>query len=197
MKILKTILKIIAVLVVVLLIASAFMPSSYKVERSITVNAPIEIVFAEANDFANMDHWSPWKDYDPAMKKNIEGIVGSPGYKLSWSSENENVGHGSLTRVTTETNKAITNDLAFEDFNMKSKDNWLFEQTQEGVKITWGNSGEIGYLWRIPMKMMNMEKMMAPDFEKGLSRIKEYCEAKINEAASMQPVAPADSADVK
>lgn len=197
MKILKSILKIIAALLVVLLIASAFMPSSYKVERSITVNAPVEKVFAEANDFANMDHWSPWKDYDPHMKKNIEGVVGAPGYKLSWSSENENVGHGSLTRVTTETNKVITNDLAFEDFNMKSKDNWLFEETQDGVKITWGNSGEIGYLWRIPMKMMNMEKMMAPDFEKGLSRIKEYCETKIKDETTIQPIAATDSVVVK
>lgn len=172
----KKLITILVVIVVLFVIVSMVMSSSYDVMRSTTINAPVEKVFDEVNNYANMEHWSPWKDYDPNMETIIEGNVGEPGYKFSWSSKVEQVGNGSLTRKVTETNKRIEDELFFADFNMKATAYWNFEQTASGVLVNWGNKGDIGFIWRIPMSIMNMEKQMSPDLEKGLSRLKEYCE---------------------
>jgi Polyketide cyclase / dehydrase and lipid transport len=177
-KVLKKILIVLGMLLLTLIAVSALLPPNYKVERTTTINAPMSLVFAQVNDFTLMDNWSPWLEYDPSMKKTYSGTVGQPGYSFSWESPHEKVGHGSLTRVTTEQDKAIINNLYFADFDNKSKDNWRFEQTIEGVKVSWFNTGEVPFIWRIPMTLMNMEKMMAPDFEKGLRKLKAYCERK-------------------
>jgi hypothetical protein len=190
MKILKIILACIGIIIVLFLIVSLFMPKTFDVQRSITIKAPAEKVFAEVNDFSNMDHWSPWKDYDPNAKATVEGMTDEPGYKYSWSSENKNVGNGSLTRITTDQNKSITNELYFADFKMKSTNYWNFENTDEGIKVTWGDKGELPFLFRFIGPMM--EKGMTPDFEKGLNRMKEYCEAKSQvETLIKEPVSTA------
>ena len=196
MKILKIILACIGIIILLFLVVSLFMPKTFDVQRSITIHAPADRVFAEVNDFSKMEHWSPWKDYDPNAKTTVEGNMGEPGYKFSWSSDNKNVGHGSLTRMTTEQNKSITNELYFEDFKMKSTNYWNFENAAGGIKVTWGDRGELPFLFRCMGPMM--EKGMAPDFEKGLNRMKEYCETKLpaDTAASTAVAMPTDTSSV-
>lgn len=161
------------------------------------------MVFDEINDFGKMNHWSPWKEIDPDMKTVVSGTKGQPGYKYSWGSENKKIGNGSIARTHTEENKILVSDLIFEDFDMKSKVTWMFDQTPEGVKVTWQNTGDIGFLFRIPITLMDMESMMAPDHEKGLKMLKDYCETEIRQltdeaaAAAMLPATSGDSIVVK
>ena len=176
MKFLKTFLIVVAVLLSLLLIVSVFMPSTFDVKREIIIDAPMPVVFNQVNDFNEMQNWSPWKDYDPQMKLTIEGEPGKAGYKYSWKSSDKNVGSGSLTRLSTEDGKAITNTLTFEDFEMKSTNYWTFEPAGDGVKVVWGDKGDVPFMARIFFALKNPDKMMGPDFEKGLNRMKEYCE---------------------
>ncbi len=174
MRILKFILSIIAILIGLYLLACLVMSKDYDVSRTITVNAPIELVFNQANDFNEMKNWSPWKDYDPNAEITITGELGMPGYKYAWKSKNENVGIGYMSRTKTEQNKLIENDLYFEGFENTSVSYWTFENTPEGVKVVWGNKGDMPFLMK-PLGPM-MDKWMGPDFEKGLQRIKDYVE---------------------
>ena len=204
MKALKIILIVIVVMAAGYLTVCATMPKSYKVERSIVINAPVASVFEEVSDFNYNQRWSPWKEYDPAMQITIDGKPGEAGYKYRWRSANEKIGHGTLTRIKTEPDKAISNKLVFEDFNMEGYVDWTFETLAEGTKATWTNSGELPFVMRAMSG--KMEKMMAPDLEKGLQLLKIYCESKpaqippINvELTSVQPfyyMAIRDSADV-
>lgn len=175
MKILKIVFLTLIAVIVLFLGISAMMPDESKVERSIVVNAPVETVFNEVNDFNNWDHWSPWKDYDPEMKNVIEGAPGAPGHKMSWSSNNPDVGAGSLTRITTSPNSEIENNLTFAGYDAHSRNLWKFENVAEGTRVTWTNIMPLP----IYMRLMagKMEEMMAPDFEKGLQRIKSVCES--------------------
>ena len=176
MKIIKTVLIVFSVLISMVLIVSLFLPSHYKVKRQIIINATMEEVFSQVNDFNKMQNWSPWRDYDPGMTITVEGEIGKAGYKYSWNSSNKEVGSGSLTRVNTQNERMISNELNFVDYQMKSLNVWTFEQMPEGVKVTWGNEGDIPFLGRIFFVMMDPDKMMGPDFEKGLERLKSYCE---------------------
>jgi uncharacterized protein YndB with AHSA1/START domain len=51
---------------------AASQPDSFQLERSITVKAPPEKVFALVNDFQQWGKWSPWDKKDPAMKVAAE-----------------------------------------------------------------------------------------------------------------------------
>lgn len=57
---LKTIAIVLVVLVVALLLYAATRPDSFRVERSTTIKAPPEKIFAAINDLRRWEAWSPW-----------------------------------------------------------------------------------------------------------------------------------------
>lgn len=61
-------LKIIAIAVVTIiagtLIFAATKPNTFRVERSMSINASAEKVFALINDFKRWGEWSPWDKKD-------------------------------------------------------------------------------------------------------------------------------------
>src|SRR2546422_5385912 len=65
--------KIIAIVVVVLLAAllvyAATKPDTFRVQRSASIKAPPEKIFALINDLHSWGAWSPWEKMDPAMKR--------------------------------------------------------------------------------------------------------------------------------
>ena len=65
---LKKILLILLVLVIAVLGYAATQPDSFAMERTISINAAPEKIFANVNDFHAWENWSPWAKLDPAMK---------------------------------------------------------------------------------------------------------------------------------
>jgi len=174
MKILKFLSIAIGALVVLFLLASALLPSAYKVERSIIVNAPVSSVYEEMRYFKNFKNWSPWYELDPEATITITGTDGEVGCKYAWSSKKENVGSGSLTRIKQEENKLLVSELYFADFGSTSHAGYRFEPADGGTKVTWFNEGSLPFMMRA-MGLM-MDGMMGKDFEKGLQKIKTYME---------------------
>ena len=43
------------------------LPSGFEVKRSIRVQAPLDITFAQVNDLRNWERWSPWTGADPTL----------------------------------------------------------------------------------------------------------------------------------
>jgi hypothetical protein len=52
---------------------AATRPDNFRVERSITINAPPARVFSLINDNRGWAAWPPWEKRDPAKKKNYSG----------------------------------------------------------------------------------------------------------------------------
>ena len=61
-KILLGLAAILAVLVIGFVIVVAVQPSTFRVERTATMAAPAEEIFAQVNDFHRWEDWSPWLD---------------------------------------------------------------------------------------------------------------------------------------
>lgn len=66
-------LKIVGLIIVALIVASliyaATRPDTFRLQRSITINAPPDRVFPFINDFHQWPLWSPWEKMDPNMRK--------------------------------------------------------------------------------------------------------------------------------
>jgi effector-binding domain-containing protein len=170
MKILKVIGIILAVIIVIAAILTFTLPTKYNVERSITIDAPRNIVYDQVRYFKNFTAWSPWSNLDPAMSYEISSPDGEIGSVYSWSGNNS-VGVGSLT------NTALSDDRIEQalDFTAPRESHdltyYTFEETPEGVKVTWGLDGSMARPMNLMGLFMNLDKIIGQDFERGLNNL--------------------------
>lgn len=104
MKILKRILIGIVALIALLLLIALFIPKTYTVSVTETINRPATEVFDYVKLIRNQENYSVWMMEDPNIQMTYTGTDGTPGFKAAWNSLNDNVGEGSqqITAVTTE-----------------------------------------------------------------------------------------------
>ncbi|MEE4312709.1 MAG: SRPBCC family protein [candidate division KSB1 bacterium] len=171
MKILKIILLIVVILIALFLLVALFLPNAYTVDRSIVINKPVDEVYSYIADMNNRAEWDPWIEREPDAM-NTFTVGDSTGVGSVWEWEGKELGKGSLKMIAAEWNKSIESELQFtEPQVMKSKIYWTFEPVQDGTNVTWSFAGDLSYPVERYFGLM-MDKMMGPDFEKGLKNIK-------------------------
>lgn len=168
-------------------IISAVLPGRWEVKRSVMIDADPNIIFNEINNFENFGHWSPWRNYDTDIKTSIVGRPEQSDYSLSWKSENKKVGSGVLRRIKSIENKAVYNEISMPDYRLIFMENWNLEAKNDSVNLVWINFGTITFASRIPMNIMNMEKILGPELETGLKQLKTYCEG-IRQGVKRDPI---------
>ncbi len=165
-----------AALIVVFLIVVATRPDTYHVERSTTISAAPEAVYAQVADFHKWEAWSPWEKLDPKMKKTYEGTQGSVGASYAWEG-NDDVGAGKMTVLAVEPNKRFQVDLHFiKPFDSSAKNGFAFEASGKETKVTWSMDGTNNFISKAMCIFMDMDKMIGKDFEKGLADLKKVSE---------------------
>lgn len=173
---LKTIGSVIVLAVVVILIIAATKPDTYVVERTATINATPDKVAALVNDFHNWNKWSPWAQLDPSMRVTYAGSPSGPGAIYEWKG-NSKVGSGRMQIVSVMPTKTTIKLDFLEPFASHSTANFLIEPEGTGTRVTWVMDGPMTYF---PGKLMcvftNMDKMIGPDFDKGLANLKSAAE---------------------
>ena len=174
MKVVRIILLSLAVLFGLLFVIGFFLPSSYHVERSTRIKAPPEKIYALISDPRQWTKWTVWNERDPAMKITYSGPPSGQGAKWAWESKSE--GEGSMEFTRAEPNKAIGYTLEFHEFGMKSSGALELAPAGGATRVTWTNRGDVG---GNPLKhyfAAMMDRMVGPDFEKGLSNLKALAE---------------------
>jgi effector-binding domain-containing protein len=175
MKWIKRILLTLIAIIALALIVAFLLPSSYKVERSVIIVSDATKIMSQVTDLKKWDFWSPWKPHDTAATYTYNDTVGKNAF-MSW--KGKIVGTGNLRITAVDTGKSISYNLAFvEPYENKSTGSYIFEKAPEGTKVTWTNEGKLS--WPVGRWMgvfMNFDKMLGPDFEKGLSLLKSHVE---------------------
>lgn len=59
------------------------MSDTYTVQRSTTIDAAPDAVYAQIIDFRQWAAWSPWDDTDPSMNKTFSGADSGVGAKYA------------------------------------------------------------------------------------------------------------------
>ena len=175
MKIIKNILKWIAIVIAVIILVSFFLPSKCHVERSKVIKTDVPVVFNLVNDLRLWKTWSPWYGLDTAATMVYYGSGKGIGSAYTWSSTNKNVGKGRLDITGVKDNEFITANLYFEGMGT-SKVRYNFAKVDNGTRVTWMMDNDIK---DVPMAMrpmskyfsLFMDKMVGPDFEKGLNNM--------------------------
>ena len=168
---LRKILVGVAVVLVVLVLAIASRPATFHVERSGVVPAPPDVTFAQVNDFHAWEAWSPWAKLDPQMKTVYAGPSAGIGAVYFWSG-NDKAGEGRMTLEKSESPKTIGIKLEFlKPFVSTNQTTFTFAPAPEGTKVTWSMDGANNFMSKAMSLVMDMDKMVGPDFEKGLASI--------------------------
>lgn len=174
----KIILRIFGVLVVLLLlavVAAFFLPRNFRVERSIVINARPEMVFAHVEDLKAWKGWSAWHERDPAMKLSYSAPSVGIGAWSAWESRTE--GNGKMTITAHEPRQRVAYTLEFPDMNMISSGLMELQPAEKGVRVVWSSSGDLGFNPMHRWFGVFMEKLIGPDFEKGLAKLQSVAEA--------------------
>ncbi len=166
-----------AVVVAAILVIAAFKPSTFRVARSITLQAAPAVPFAHVNELTKWQAWSPWEKVDPALRRTYEGPPAGVGAIYAWEGNNA-VGSGRMTVVASRPAESIRFKLEFfKPMAGLCEAEFTFEPTAGGTTVTWAMTGANKYISKIFCLFMNMDKMIGGQFEKGLANLKSLTEA--------------------
>ncbi len=189
----KKILIGIGAIVVILLAVIATRPSIYHVDRSITITAPADVVFAQVVDFKNFGAWSPWDKLDPNMKKTFDGPERAVGASYTWVG-NDEVGEGQMTITELRENEFVGQKLEFiKPFASVAESSFTLVAERENTTLTWAMDGKNDFLGKAFGLMMDMDKMIGADFEKGLASLKTIAEADAQQRKAAEETARAQA----
>ncbi len=173
MKILKVVVAIFALAVVAFLVVAAFLPKTYTVTRSASIEAPPVIVFAQVNDLKLWKDWSPWAAMDPSMKTWFGDTHVGEGASYSW--KGDQVGEGELTITHSDMPSSIRTHVTF-DGQSEGNGEWSFEPENDGTLATWTMNGNLPWPTARYFGLI-IDDMLGPQFEDGLQRLKTKAEA--------------------
>ena len=153
-------------------------PAEFRVARATTIAAPPAVVFAQINDFHKWEAWNPWGRMDPGMEQSYEGEPAGVGAVYRWSGNNE-VGEGRMTIVESRPSEQVKVQLEFyKPFAATSLATFtLMPQGTNQTLVMWSMEGQNNFMAKAVHMVMNMDKMIGGQFEKGLAAMKTAAEA--------------------
>jgi uncharacterized protein YndB with AHSA1/START domain len=174
----KKLLIVLALIAIVLVVVVALQPSQYRVERTATIAAPAPVVFAQVNDFHNWEAWSPWAKIDPAMKQAYEGAAAGTGAIYRWAGNTE-VGEGRMTISESRPSDLIRVSLEFlKPFASTATAEFTFKPQGDQTVVTWSMTGGRNFMAKAVHLVLNIDRLIGEQFEKGLAQMKAVAEAK-------------------
>jgi uncharacterized protein YndB with AHSA1/START domain len=174
MKLLLKILGGLAVLVLLLVAIAFFLPRKYSVERSIVIDARPEVVFAQFADLKAWKNWGAWQERDPAMKMTFSEPATGVGAWSAWESKSQ--GNGRMTITDVEPAKRMVYRLEFPDMGTSSIGAMSLQPADKGVKVVWSDAGDLGMNPMFRWFGLFIDRMLGPDFEHGLRKMKALAE---------------------
>lgn len=177
MKTFKKIVIWILAIILVLVIIGFLLPKTYKVERSVYIKAKPELIYDLTSNFNKWKLWVPWsKALDSTAVFTLEGKEGQPGSIWKW--EGKVLGNGQMTATEFVPGQLLAYDLSFDKGKYQSKGKITIAAMADSCKVSWIDEGDLGYNPVNRYFGLMMDKMMGPDFEKGMKKLKTVCEAR-------------------
>lgn len=106
------------------------------------------------------------------MERTYEEAESGEGAVYEWSG-NRRAGVGRMVITDTTEDQRVTIDLRFvRPFRSSSTTTFSLEEASGGTDVTWTMTGPMTLTTRIMGLFASMDRMVGPDFEKGLARLK-------------------------
>lgn len=166
----------IAVVVAGILVYGATRPDTFRVQRTVTIKAPPDRIFALIDDLRGWAAWSPYEKKDPAMKRAFSGASKGKGAVYEWDGNN-NVGKGRMEVIESTAPSRIAIKLDFiKPFEGHNTAEFTLVPKGDSTTVTWAMYGPSAFVMKVMGIFMNMDTMIGNDFEAGLATLKAAAE---------------------
>jgi uncharacterized protein YndB with AHSA1/START domain len=173
---LKTILLVIVVLIAGVLAFALTKPDTFTVQRSTSIKAPPEKIFAVLNDFKRWPEWSPWEKLDPQMQRTQSGAASGKGAVYAWEG-NSKVGAGRMEILDTAAPNKVDIKLDFiKPFEGHNTATFTMQPQGDATNVNWAMTGPTPFVSKLMQVFVNMDTMIGKDFEAGLANLKALAE---------------------
>lgn len=167
----------VVVVICAVLLFAASRPGECNVARSVSIQAGPERIFPFINDLRRWSAWSPWERKDPGMKRTWDGPASGAGAIYAWDG-NRDVGAGRMEIVDAESPSRVAIRLEFlRPLPGRSHVEFLLRPKDEGTEVVWSFRGPRPFIAKIVGLFIDVNKMIATDFDAGLARLKSISEA--------------------
>ena len=176
---------LIAAIVLIVIIAgvlalAASKPARFTIQRSITIQAPPEKVFALINDLHRWPEWSPDDKGDPSLTRKYSGAPLGKGAVCEWEGKGS-AGKGRLEIIESSPNSIrLQADWAkpfvarnINVFTLQSQGN---APQANATRLTWMLDGENVFMLKVMTVFTTSDRIMGSHFEKGLANLKATAE---------------------
>ena len=173
---LKIFVAVVLLLVTGLLIYAATKPDSFRIERSTTIKAPPDKVFALINEFHQWEAWSPWEKIDPSIKRTYSGPRSGVGAVYEWAG-NKDIGQGRMEIIESSALSKVSLKLDFvTPFEAHNFVDFTLTPQGDSTKLTQAMYGPSPYVSKLMTIFFSMEKMVGSKYEEGLADLKKLAE---------------------
>jgi uncharacterized protein YndB with AHSA1/START domain len=174
--VIKALALVIVALVAGVLIFATTKPDTFSVQRSATIKAPPEKIFAVLNDFHRWTEWSPWEKLDPAMKRTLGGAPAGKGATYAWEG-NSKAGAGRMEIVESAPASRVGIQLDFiKPFEGHNLTDFMLTPQGDATQVNWSMTGPTPFVSKLMQVFVDMDKMIGKDFEEGLANLKALTE---------------------
>ncbi len=188
MKIFYWVIGVVAILVIV----SFLLPKTYKVERTLFIKSNPDVIYGLTSNFQLWHLWAPWtKETDSTVVFEMTGEAAQVG--TSWKWNGEVLGNGEMILSELLPGELVAYNLAFDHGKYVSKGKIIIENQGDSARVSWIDEGDLGYHPVSRYMGLFMGRMMGPDFEKGLAKLKTVAEARNNWPKIDENVIPAQT----
>ena len=177
MKWLKRILLGLFVAAALFVVIGLLLPGKYHVQRSIVIATSPATIYPYLANLKRWPEWSAWTTaQDPTLVYSYEGPEEGAGAISRW--EAKKLGQGEMKLTAADPVKGVHFDLSFEHGQYRCVSALLFAPTDNGTQLTWSMDGDSGANLIGRWFNLIMDRMIGPDFEAGLAKLKRLAEAK-------------------
>jgi uncharacterized protein YndB with AHSA1/START domain len=165
-----------AIAIAIVLITAATKPGTFRIERSATINAPAEKIFAVLSDFHQWRGWSPWETKDPDMKRTYGGAERGKGAVYGWEGD-KNVGTGRMEILQADAPSKLAIKLDFfTPFEAHNTAEFTMLPQGNATNVHWVMHGPAPFISKLTQVFISFDKMIGKDFEAGLANLKQLTE---------------------
>jgi len=181
-KTLKKVAFVVLFLLAAFVVTGYMLPKQVHIERTITVDRPVTMMFELLNSYRYYNEWSPWAKRDPKAEFVISGPDSGVGARMSWIGEPHLVGSGWQEIVASKPYERI--DIML-DFDAQGVADVGFILIPEGdaTRLTWFFDSDltkgVNFLDSFLARYFGLlfDRWVGGDYEQGLANLKQYAES--------------------
>ncbi|MBX9848521.1 MAG: SRPBCC family protein [Rhodocyclaceae bacterium] len=163
-------------IIALLCLYAATKPDTFRVERSIDINASAEALFPMINDLQNFTRWSPYAERDPAMKQTFSPVTSGKGAFYAWEG-NKQVGSGRMEITQSLPLQQVTLQIDFfVPFEAHNTVFFTLAPVNNGTRASWAMEGPMPFISKLMSIFFDFDGMVGNDFAAGLEKLKALVE---------------------